>query len=126
MPHTLYIEQLSEDGRIGRTANIAMMEQNIEVIQQLYPVEPPESNIAFPAGRFIVVMADNGEETFMMFFDLGKDSSASFEWASRFEDEETRDAFLIAFREIADRYEEVEDLVHLELSTAFPSNPAIF
>ena len=72
------------------------------------------------------VLAENGEETFMMFFDLGKDSSASFEWASRFEDAETRDAFLIAFRQIADRYEDVENLVQLELSTAFPSNPAVF
>ncbi len=126
MAHTLYIEQLSEDGRIGRTANIAMMEQNIEVIQQLYPVDPPESTIAFPAGRFIVVMAENGEETFMMFFDLGKDSSASFEWANRFEDEETRNAFLVAFRQIADDYEAVENLVTLEITTTFPSNPAVF
>jgi hypothetical protein len=126
MPHTLYIEQLSDDGRIGRTANIAMMERNIETIQELYPIEPPPSTVAFPAGRFIAVLAENGEETFMMFFDLGKDSSASFDWASRFEDEETRDAFLIAFRQIADRYEDVENLVQLELSTAFPSNPAVF
>ena len=115
----LYVDFLSEDGRVGMATNQQMMMKNAALLKRIQ-AKDNLSPIIFQAGRYICCMVYSSKrELAMVFIDLQKDKQRALFASRQYVDGSTQKVFMSVYERMLNEYEKHYNEVQLVLDKNF-------
>ena len=115
----LYVDFLSDDGKVGMANNQRMIMKNAELLKTVEKKDK-QSPIILQAGRFICCMVYSADkELGMVFLDLQKDERRALFASRQYVDSSTQKIFMSVFKKMLNEYERKYNEVQLVLDKNF-------
>ena len=119
----LFVDVLSNDGKIGMATNHFMMSKNATLLTSVKKQINNKSPIIVPAGRYICCIMFAALNDYAMFFlDLNKSEEQALYAADQYVDSATQKRFMEVFEKVSKEYEEKYNEVQLVFDRNFIPN----
>ena len=119
----LFVDVLSDDGKIGMATNHLMMNKNAALLTSIQKRLNSRSPVIVQAGRYICcIMFAPANEYAMFFLDLNKSKEQALYAAQQYSDSSTQKIFMDVFEKVSKEYEEKYNEVQLIFDRNFIPN----
>jgi len=119
----LYVDVLTDDGKIAMVTNHFMISRNAESLQLVYKKDDKVSPIIAQAGRYVCFMMFASLNEFAMFFmDFKKNRELALYTSEQYKDSSTQKVFMEVFEKVSKEYDERYHEVQLMLDINFIPN----
>jgi len=123
MPLKLYVDVLTEDGKVAMVTNHLMISRNAESLNLSHKKDDKVSPLIAQAGRYVCFMMFASLNEFAMFFmDFKKNRDLALYTCEQYKNTATRKAFMEVFEKVSMEYDERYDEVQLLLDVNFIPN----